>query len=183
MEINPDDVSLGLLIVRVVVGVTLASHGWAKVFTGGRLEGVGRWFDGMGMRPGKTHATLAASAEIGCGLLFAAGLLTPFAALGMVGVMSVAAYTSHKDNGFFIIKDGWEYVFVIATVAIAVATTGPGEYSLDNAIGLDISGVAGLAIALVGGIAAAGAQLGIFYRPPAPAAASDGADEAPPSAI
>ena len=126
----------------------------------------------MGMRPGKVHAALAAFTEIGAGIGLALGLLTPFSALAMVGVMAVAAYTSHKDNGFFIINEGWEYTFVLAIVAIAVATTGPGEWSLDNAIGLDISGVPGLVIAAGGGILAAIVQLAVFYRPQAVAEAT-----------
>ena len=119
----------------------------------------------MGMRPGKVHALLAASTEVGAGVMLALGFLTPLAALAMVGVMVVAGWTSHRDNGFFIIKEGWEYVFIIATVAIAVATVGPGEWSIDNAIGLDLNGVAGLAISAGGGLASALALLGVFYRP------------------
>jgi len=159
------DVNLGMLILRVAVGLTFAAHGYAKIFTGGKLAGVAGWFDSMGMRPGKVHARLAAFTEIGAGIGLALGLLTSFSALAMVGVMGVAAYTSHRTNGFFIIKEGWEYTFVLAIVAIAVATVGPGEWSLDNAIGLDLAGVAGLIISAGGGLLAATGQIGAFYRP------------------
>ena len=76
-----DELSLGLLVLRVGVGLTLAAHGYAKYFKGGRIAGTAGWFDSMGMRPGRFHAILAASTEIGAGLLFAAGLVTPLAAL------------------------------------------------------------------------------------------------------
>lgn len=164
-------VSLGVGLVRVVLGITLAAHGYGKFFRGGRIPGTAGWFDSMGMRPGKFHAYLAASTEVGAGLLFAAGLLTPLAAAAMVALMVVAGWTVHRENGFFIVGNGWEYNFIIAVVAIGIATTGPGQFSLDYALGLldpDFDGITGLLIAAVGGIGAAIAQLAIFYRPPAP---------------
>ena len=64
---------------------------------------------------------------------------------------------------------GWEYTFILAVAAIGIAMLGPGEWSLDNAIGTDrdLDGWAGLVLAAGGGIAAGIAQLAIFYRPPA----------------
>lgn len=163
-----DEAGLGLLILRVAVGLTLAAHGYAKYFSGGRIAGTAGWFDSMGMRPGRLHAHLAASTEIGAGLLLALGLLTPLAGLAFVGLMFVACYTSHRSNGFFIISNGWEYNFVLCVVAVAVATTGPGEYSIDHQLDLiaNFDGWVGLAISAAGGVAAGIAQLAIFYRPP-----------------
>ena len=167
--LGPVEASLGILILRVAVGLAMAAHGYAKYFSGGRIAGTARWFDSMGMRPGKVHANLAASTEIGSGLLLAFGLLTPFAGLAFVALMTVAAYTVHFKNGFFIVKDGYEYNVVLAVIAIAIATTGPGKYSLDYQLDLiqALDGCTGLVIAVAGGLAAAGAQLMLFYRPPA----------------
>lgn len=165
-----NDPSLGLLILRVVMGVTLAAHGYNKFFGGGRIAGTARWFDSMGMKPnGKVHAIMAASTELGAGLLFAAGLLTPLAAAGMVGLMVVAAYTSHRQNGFFIVKSGWEYNLIIATIAVGVATAGPGRYSLDNAFTFDTAFLPnrGLAISLGLGLVSGIGLLVAAYRPPA----------------
>ena len=103
---EPDAVSLGLLVMRVVAGVAMAAHGYQKFFTGGRIAGTAKWFDSMGMRPGKLNAALAAGTEIGAGLLFAAGLLTPLAAMAIVAVMFVAGYTVHWQNGFMSVRDG-----------------------------------------------------------------------------
>ncbi|MCB0993335.1 MAG: DoxX family protein, partial [Acidimicrobiales bacterium] len=64
----------------------------------------------------------------------------------------------------------WEYVFILATIAAGLASTGPGEWSIDNAIDLAIDGWAGLAIAVVGGVGAAVATLAVFFKDPAPAA-------------
>ena len=160
-----DELNLGLLVIRVVVGVVLALHGIAK-FRGG-IKGVGGWFDGEGLKPGPFHAWLAASTEIGAGFAVAAGFLFPFSNLAFVGVMLVAGYVGHRKNGFFIIREGWEYTFVLGAVAAGLAATGPGEWSIDNAYDLLIDGWPGLLIAVGGGLAAAVATLAVFYRPPA----------------
>jgi len=146
---TPYDV--GLLILRLVLGVTLAAHGLNKFFGGGRIPGTARWFESIGMKPGTFHATLAATTETAAGLGLAAGLLTPIPAAGFVSLMLVAAWTVHRPNGFFIVKEGWEYNLVLATC---------GEK-------LWLHGWAGLLLSLGLGLAGAIGQLLIFYRPPA----------------
>ena len=166
---DPDAISLGLLIVRVGAGVAMAAHGYQKFLAGGKIDGTAGWFDSMGMRPGRFHATLAASTELGAGVLFALGLLTPLASLAFVALMFVAGYTVHWENGFMSAKNGIELNFVYAVLAVAVATAGPGEYSVDYQLDLieDFDGLTGLMIAAIGGVAAAIGQLAVFYRPPA----------------
>jgi putative oxidoreductase len=160
---------VGLLILRLVLGVTLAAHGYNKFFGGGRIPGTARWFDSIGMKPGTFHATVAASTEMAAGLGLAAGLLTPVPAAGFVSLMLVAAWTVHRANGFFIVKEGWEYNLVLAVSAVAVATLGAGRLSLDWVIfGHNwYDGWAGLLISAGLGLAGAFGQLLIFYRPPA----------------
>ena len=164
---TPYDV--GLLILRLALGLTLAAHGLNKFFGGGRIPGTARWFESIGMKPGKFHATVAASTETAAGLGLAAGLLTPIPAAGFVSLMIVAAWTVHRHNGFFIVKEGWEYNLVLALSAVAVATVGAGRLSLDWVIfgeSLWFKGWPGLAISLGLGLAGAVGQLLIFYRPP-----------------
>ena len=167
--VNPDAVNVVLLIARVGLGLTLAAHGYGKFFSGGRIAGTARWFDSMGMRPGKLHALLAASTELGGGLLMAMGLLTPLAGAGFVGLMIVAGYTDHRKNGFFIVRQGWEYNWILALFAVTVASVGPGCWSIDGAIGLSnrFNGWGGLAISAGLGIVAGVGTLVVFYRPPA----------------
>lgn len=160
--------STGLLILRLVTGLTLAAHGYNKFFGGGRIPGTARWFESIGMKPGTMHALMAATNEVGAGLLLAAGFLTPIAGAGFVGLMFVAAWTVHRHNGFFSVGDGYEYNLILAAIAVAVSTTGPGEYSLDHAIGLRLDGTSGLLISVLGGLGAAIGLLAAYYRPPAP---------------
>ncbi len=170
-----DPIDLALLVLRVVFGLFLAAHGYNKVFGGGGLEGTARWFGSLGMRWPRVQARVAASTEIGAGLLFALGLLTPFAAAGIIGVMVVAGWSAHRRNGFFIFRkgEGWEYVASIAVAAWCVAAIGPGELSVDHAIGLDwtaLDGWIGALIAGVLGVGGAVAQLALCYRPAPPLA-------------
>jgi len=165
-----DETNLALLIIRVALGLTMAAHGYNKFFKGGKIAGTAAWFDSMGMQPGAVHARLAAGSEIAAGLCLALGFFTSFAALGFVGLMSVAYYTVHSHNGFMILNEGWEYVFILGITAVTVAMLGPGEWSIDHAIGwdTDLDGYTGLIISAGGGVLAAAALLAAFYRPPAP---------------
>lgn len=164
---DADAIEIAILIARVSFGLMMFAHGYNHFFRGGRIAGTGRWFDSLGMKPGKVHAIVASATEVGAGLMLAAGLLTPFAAAGFVGLMTVAIWTVHRKNGFFIIKEGWEYTFLIAVAAVLFATL-PSKYSLDRAFDLDddLSGNFGFWLSLILGLAASHALLAVFYRPP-----------------
>jgi putative oxidoreductase len=168
-----DNINLGLLLLRLCLGLFLAYHGYNKFFGGGRIPGTTRWFASMGMKWPRAQALLAACTEIGAGVMFAAGFLTPLAAAGIIGVMVVAIVTEHWKVGFFIFKpnQGWEYCATIAIGALSVATIGAGEWSIDHAIDLDVQDWWGLAIAGVVGVGGAVLQLATSYRPPKQAAA------------
>ena len=121
-----------LLILRVCLGLTMAAHGYNKFFGGGRIPGTAGWFESIGMKPGMLHARIAATTEMAAGLGLAVGLLTPIPAAGFVALMLVAAWTVHRPNGFFIVKEGWEYNLVLAVSAVALAELGAGRFSLDS---------------------------------------------------
>lgn len=144
----------GLLLLRLVAGGTLFAHGAQKLFGwfgGHGLRGTAGFFENLGFRPAVPLAFLAALAETG-GLVFAAGLLTPLAALGITIVMLNAIAVVHWSKGFFNGNGGLEFPLSLAAIAVAVAATGPGRFSLDRAIGWDdnLSGVWwGVGVALV----------------------------------
>jgi putative oxidoreductase len=167
----------GILLLRIVLGLTMSAHGYNKFFGKGGLAGTAGWFDSMGMKPGMFHARIAAATEMSAGLGLAVGLLTPIPAAGFVALMFVAAWTVHRPNGFFIVKEGWEYNLILAVAAVAIATVGVGRISLDYALfrgtGLYdyLHGWWGLVIAVVLGLGGGIGQLAIFYRPPAKQAA------------
>lgn len=154
-----------LLILRLALGPMLFAHGYQKLFMGGRIEGTAGWFESMGMKPGKLNAWMAALTETGTGVLLTLGLLTPFAAAGMVGVMVVAWFT-HRGE-FFVFKDGWEYNFVIGAVAVAIGTLGAGSWSLDDLLGIstDLAGWTGFVISAGLGLVAGFGTLAVFHKP------------------
>jgi putative oxidoreductase len=142
---------IALLGLRLVVG-PFAAHGAQKLFGlfgGGGIEGTAGAFDQIGLRPVKLHAWLAGAAEFGGGLLIALGLVTPFAAAALIAVMTAAVLTVHLRNGFFATNNGYEYNLVLAVAVFALAGTGPGEWSLDTVLGIDLAG-AGWALGAFG---------------------------------
>jgi putative oxidoreductase len=159
------DQDVGMLVLRLALGPMLVLHGWNKVGGAGGLAGTARWFDGLGLRPAWLHARAAAATEITAGVLVTCGLLTGFSAAAFVGLMLVAARTDHRGKGFFVFKGGWEYVALVALAAITLASVGPGEWSLDDALGMDLSGVGWAAFAAGAGLVAGGGLLASAYRP------------------
>src|SRR3954471_17519752 len=107
--------NLALFTIRLVVGLTVASHGAQKLFGafgGHGIEGTAAYFEGIGLRPGRLQAWLAGLSEFFGGLLIALGLVTPVGAAAVIGVMTVAVLTVHLPNGFFITERGFEYNLV-----------------------------------------------------------------------
>ncbi|MEU5217363.1 DoxX family protein [Streptomyces sp. NPDC020807] len=128
----------GILILRLLVGLLVAGHGVQKVshHLGGRgLAGGTEEFRADGFRGGALTALAAGGGQIGSGLLLAAGLLTPLAATGTVGVMTVALTVKWR-HGLWVQNDGYEYPLVLIGTATALAATGPGARSVDAALGL-----------------------------------------------
>jgi putative oxidoreductase len=154
--------NLGLLVLRLVVGLLFMGHGAQKLwgmFGGHGLAGTGGFFEGLGLRPGRLHASLAGFAEFAGGLLLALGLLTPLAAAMLSAVMLMAISTVHASKGIWATEGGYEYNLVLLAAAFAVSATGAGRWSLDHVLGLHLSG-AGWALAeLAAGAAAAALTL------------------------
>jgi putative oxidoreductase len=169
---DANGIDLGVLILRVMVGVTMFAHGYNHVWRGGKIDGTAGWFGSLGMKPGKLHAWLASITELVCGPMLILGLLNPLAAAGVVGVMFVAFWINHRPNGFFIFRpgEGYEYVLNLLAAGLALGAIGPGEWSLDNVIGLETSGLVPFAITAVAGLGGAVGLLVVFWRPdPKPA--------------
>jgi len=123
-----------ILLVRVALGLMIAAHGYAKFFRGGKIAGTAGWFESIGMKLGKLNALMAASTEVGVGILLTLGLLTHLAAAGLVALMVVAIVTVHGKNGFFIYNQGqgYEYCLMLLVMAFVPGVFGGGKYSLDH---------------------------------------------------
>lgn len=124
---------LGLLLIRLVVGLTLMGHGAQKLFGwfgGYGLKGTGGWMDSIGMKPGVLMALAAGLSELGGGLLFAAGLWLPVAAALIIVPMIVAIAKVHGPKGYWVDRGGFEYNLILLVVALAIAFTGAGAYAI-----------------------------------------------------
>ncbi len=145
--------NIGLLLLRLAVGLTVAAHGAQKLFGwfgGPGLDGTGQFFEMIGFRTGRRHATMAGLGEVVGGLLLTLGLLTPLGAAAVIIVMIVAIFSVHINKGFFGQNGGYEYNLLLATAALTIVLTGPGSLSLDALLGNSPSGLsAGLAALFV----------------------------------
>src|SRR5262245_10383726 len=124
---------VGLLVLRLVLGLTFAAHGTQKLFGwfgGYGIAGTGGFLESLGFRPGKVQAVLAGLSELGGGLLVAAGLVTPLGAALIIGVMVAAIGSVHLAKGFWVSNGGYEYNLLVIATAFALACIGPGEYSV-----------------------------------------------------
>jgi len=153
-------VSIGLLALRIVIGLAMAAHGSQKLFGwfgGHGLTGTGGFFEMIGFRPGRMFALIAGATEFLSGLLIALGFLGPVGPALMLSVMIVAALTVHLQNGFFAQSNGVEVTVLFAVGAIALAFTGFGQFSLDALTGLDAAfgpaeSIIGLGLGVAGAI-------------------------------
>jgi putative oxidoreductase len=148
--------STGLLLLRIVAGLILAAHGSQKLFGwfgGYGIAGTGGWLESIGFKPGKPLAVLTGLAELGGGLALALGLLTPLAAAVVIGTMTVAVWT-HSASGLWATNGGYELPLLNGVIAAALAFTGAGDFSVDNALGLTFSPAYGVAAVVVGLLAA-----------------------------
>ncbi|MBV7702903.1 DoxX family protein [Nocardia nova] len=123
----------GLLVLRLVIGLTVAAHGTQKLFGwfgGGGISGTGQFFSASGYPASDAMAAVAGLSETLGGLGLALGLLTPLAAAAVLGVM-INAIEVHGTGSFFAPK-GFEYESTLALAAAALALTGPGRFSVDH---------------------------------------------------
>lgn len=126
--------NIGLLLIRLVIGVLFIGHGAQKLFGwfgGYGLKGTGGWFESIGMKPGVTVALMAGLTELVGGVLFALGLVTPLGGIMIAATMVIAIAKVHGANGLWSTSNGYEYNLVLLAVTIGIALVGPGQYALD----------------------------------------------------
>lgn len=155
---------LGLLILRLGLGVLLVAHGLRQLFG---------WWGGQGLTgfkssiadAGYQHADIltyaAGGGQIAAGLLLVLGLFTPLAAAGALAyfINGVLAGVSSDNQGRLdlFLPDGHEYHVILIVVAVAIVLVGPGRYGLDGDRGWArrpfIGSIAALLLGIAGGIA------------------------------
>jgi putative oxidoreductase len=133
--------AFGLLILRVVIGLMVAAHGAQKLLGWWGGPGMTGWtaaMTRMRIRPAAPWAWLSVLSEFLGGLGLALGLLTPLSSFGIVAAMLGAIALVHWPNGFWNGKRGYEFNLSLVAAAVAIALTGPGAYSLDSMLGINL---------------------------------------------
>jgi putative oxidoreductase len=127
-----NQINISLLILRLITGLTLAAHGWQKVFSYGMSTIAGN-FSQMGIPLASVTGPFISLLELIGGITMAAGLLTrPVAALLAIDML-VASLLVHRPNGFFA-PTGMELTLLLASACAALAIAGAGAFSADAAI-------------------------------------------------
>ncbi len=150
-------IHVGLLILRLALGLTFMGHGSQKLFGafgGGGLAGTAGMMTHMGLRLPRFWALVVALSEFGGGLLVALGLLYPLGSLAIIAVMLVAILQVHGPKGFWNTKGGFEFPLLNLLTALALALIGPGAYALDPELGISLPEpltlLAGLVLVILG---------------------------------
>ncbi len=124
---------LGLLVLRVWIGLTMMPHGKMKL---GMLQGAEtKFLSVLGLSP-QLSILLAITAELAGSLLLVLGLLTRFSAAALAFTMGVAFFVAHKGSLDPQSPTGsGELALVYMAVYVAMLVAGPGRFSFDALIG------------------------------------------------
>lgn len=127
---------IGLLLLRLGLGLAIAAHGYGKLFTDRMPAFVDTVSQlGLPLAQPSTLAHLAAWSEFAGGALIVAGLLTRFSALMVLGTMAVAFFVAHAGQPF----GERELPYAYLVMAITLLLTGAGRFSLDAAVELALA--------------------------------------------
>ncbi len=120
--------NLGLLIIRLAIGVVGIYHGGQKLFGlfgGDGLKAFASWLESMNVPFPTVSAALAGSAEFFGGILIALGLFTRFSAFAFAFTMAVAVHSTFNKG-----LEKYEYALFLGVICVALFFTGPGSMSL-----------------------------------------------------
>lgn len=153
---------LGLLVLRVGLGVVLAAHGLQKLFGwwgGSGVTGFRNSLSDVGYQHADILAYVSAGGELVAGVLLVLGLFTPLAAAGALaflinGLLATVSARPHTHTFSFFLPEGHEYQITLIAMAAAVILCGPGRYGLDARRGWAHRPFIGSFVALLAGIAA-----------------------------
>lgn len=127
----------GITFIRIITGIVFMMHGSQKLFGafgGGGIEGTAGFMTSLGLEPAILMAFLAGVCEFFGGLFLIFGLLTRFAAIATAIVATVALFTVHINNGFFMSNNGFEFILVLLVNSLVLIFEGSGKLGIDKAI-------------------------------------------------
>lgn len=125
--VQSNSASIGLLFLRVMMGLGSAHHGYQKLFTG-RIESFAEGVAKMGFPAPLYFAWAAALSEFVGGILVVVGVKTRLAAAFIFITMSVAVFRAHADDPLKV----KELALAYGTVSGALVCLGAGKFSVDR---------------------------------------------------
>jgi len=158
---------IGRLAARAVIGGLFVGHGTQKLFGwfgGPGLSGTEQMMGALEMRPTRANALAAGLTETAGGALLVAGAATPAAASALIGTMVTAIRKVHQPNGPWVSQGGWEYNAVLIAALTALVDAGPGDVSVDAALGREEWGPGWAVTGLAVGAAASAAAMALGRR-------------------
>ncbi|MEC3973800.1 DoxX family protein [Amycolatopsis sp. H20-H5] len=128
-------IDLGLLVLRVVLGVIMGAHGLQHLFGAFGGPGVGGFAKVLGLL-GYTQQTTLLSwitgvSEVLGSLLVIVGLFTPLGAAALLGVAVNIVYSKFHGGFFQGQGQGFEFELLIGASSLALLFTGAGRLALD----------------------------------------------------
>jgi putative oxidoreductase len=120
---------LGLLVLRVALGVIFLYHGYPKLVHADPVLRAAFVQHGM---PAYFVGLAGIIETFGAALLFL-GLFTRPAALIVAGEMAVAIWRVHSGHGIMVVKE-YEFPMVVGAACFALSTVGAGLASMDHLI-------------------------------------------------
>ncbi|MEW6671631.1 MAG: DoxX family protein [Thermodesulfobacteriota bacterium] len=121
-------VDVGLLVLRIGIGIAFVLHGYPKLFLGG-AAGLAKGLAAAGIPGGIAAAYLAAMAEFFGGIALIFGVLFRPVTVVMAFTMLVAL-TFHLNKGDGFVK--YSHALESAILFISLIFIGPGKFSLDE---------------------------------------------------
>jgi len=121
--------SWSFTVLRIVLGIIFAAHGYAKLFVPGGFTGTYNFFKAIGIPLAAYSALIVSVVEFAGGILLILGLLSRWASAVIFIQMLVALFKVHLQNGFFVSKGGYEFVLLILAALLVVVVKGPGALS------------------------------------------------------
>lgn len=128
----------GPLVLRVLIGLILAMHGWQK-YQG--VDGVAGFFTSLGIPAPAVMAWVVTVVELVGGICLILGLLTRIWA-GLAAIVMLTVFFTAKAGAPIVNMTGepgpaLELEAAILAGAVALALIGPGKLSLDAMLGIE----------------------------------------------
>jgi putative oxidoreductase len=124
---------LGILVLRLALGIMFTAHGLQMafgLFGGPGVKGFSQMLSGLGFAPAIFWSHIASYTVLVGGILVILGVQTRWAAILLLIFILTAGIKVHLGKGFFLSNGGYEYTFIIAAICIALILLGPGKFNI-----------------------------------------------------